>query len=499
MGCKAPFHVDIMDLHDGVTGSAHLCSVAFPDSDERLKFLVDFGTFQKEHEERMEDDAENDEDLEDEKRLEEEKELAKKNAYIPFKSSEISFVLVTHNHVDHVGRLPMLVKNGFYGKIYTTISTTKLLPYGSKDNCSVQRKKAKHAGIQEVMYSEADVIQTLNLCVPCEYREPIKVDDRVDVYFFRNSHLPGAALILVKIKCPGYEDINILFTGDYNKSSMFLYETSIPKWVLNLPITIVQESTYGDTESSEDKPCFEANLLKAIERKKTVLCMVFSLGRTQEILYILKRLQNEGKLDENIPVYLDGGLAIKYTNLYAKGELDIKPDMCDFLPKNFTKVEDKNVRNFLLGDDSCKIILTSSGMGSYGPARTYIPALLERKNVLMHFTGYTAEGTLGRRLKDTPCGETIKVSGNVVWKRADVEYTSEFSAHARADTMIDFLKQFTKLQLVLVNHGEPEVKEKFARRIMEEVKPKNTGILNRQTLFRVSTWGIVKTIPTKFI
>lgn len=475
MGCKAPFHVDIMDLHDGVTGSAHLCSVAFPDCDERLKFLVDFGMFQKEEEE------------------------GRKNAYIPFKASEISFVLVTHNHVDHVGRLPMLFKNGFFGRIYATETTCILLPYALNDCYSIQKNRAKSAGMQESLYSEQDVIQTINLCVPCQYKEPIKVDERVEVYFFRNCHLPGAALILVKIKCPGYEDINILFTGDYNNRSTFQHEVSIPKWVLDLPIIIVQESTYGTTDSNEDNHCFEANLLKAIERKKTVLCMVFSLGRTQEILYILKRLQDEGKLDVNVPIYLDGKLANKYTALYAKGELDIRPDMLDFLPENLTPKVDKNVRNFLLGDNSCKIILTSSGMGSYGPARTYIPAMIERKNVLMHFTGYTAVGTLGRKLKDTPCGETVEVAGMVMWKRADVEYTSEFSAHARADTMIDFLKQFTKLQLVLVNHGDPEVKEAFAKRILEEVNPKNTGILNRQTLFRVSTWGIVKTIPTKFI
>ena len=209
-------------------------------------------------------------------------------------------------------------------------------------------------------------------------------------------------------------------------------------------------------------------------------------------------MQDEEKLDVNIPIYLDGKLAIRYTKMYASGKLDIRTEMVDFLPDNLTDV-DKPVRNVILEETSCKIILTSSGMGSYGPARTYIPALLQRKDVLMHFTGYTAVGTLGRKLKDTPIGETIEVAGMVKQKRADIEYTSEFSAHAKADTMIEFLNQFKNLKLILVNHGEPEVKESFAARILAEIDTKSVGILDSTKLFRVNTWGIVKTIPTKFI
>lgn len=184
--------------------------------------------------------------------------------------------------------------------------------------------------------------------------------------------------------------------------------------------------------------------------------------------------------------------------MYTKGEFDIKPEMIDFLPENLTSV-DKPVRSVLLEERSCKIILTSSGMGSYGPARTYIPTLLDRSDVLMHFTGYTAVGTLGRKLKDTPKGETVDVAGIVKRREADVEYTSEFSAHAKADTMITFLKQFKDLKLVLVNHGEPEVKKAFAERIVTEVEAKAVGVLDSKTLFRFNTWGWIKTIPTKFI
>ncbi|MGN1311234.1 MAG: MBL fold metallo-hydrolase RNA specificity domain-containing protein [Clostridia bacterium] len=472
MGCKSRFHVDIMDIHDKVTGSCHLCVTTFPNED-RLKFVVDCGLFQQ-------DDGE------------------EYNKKFPFKANDIDFCIVTHNHVDHTGRLPLLVKEGFGGKIYATETTCNLLPEALNDSYSVLKNNAKINGNFPI-YGEEDVSHAINLCTPCNYYETIQINENVKVNFFENAHLPGAAIILVRISFPEYEDINLIFTGDYNNKSVFQNDVHIPQWVLDLPVTVIQESTYGDTNSSEIEPCFDRNILKAIKEGWTVLAPVFSLGRTQEILYRLKCLQNSGQLDVSIPVYLDGKLAIRYTNMYLKGLVGIREEMQDFLPENFIFV-DKIIRNNLLHEDnSCKIILTSSGMGSYGPARSYIPAYLGRQKMLIHFTGYTAVGTMGRKIKDTPAGEIVNVAGLLIKKRAKVEYTSEFSAHAKADTMIDFLKQFSNLKLVLVNHGEPEVKDKFATRILNEVDSKNVGVLNRDTLFRVNSWGLVKTIPTKFI
>ena len=472
MGCKSRFHVDIMDIHDKVTGSCHLCVIIKP-SGERVKFLVDCGIFQQEEGDEL-------------------------NKTIPFKASEVDFCLVTHNHVDHTGRLPLLVKNGFGGKIYATETTCNLLPEALNDSCSVLQSRAKTGGYPPI-YGEGEVAQTANLCIPCEYNETIQVNDNVRVNFFENAHLPGAAVILVRISCPEYEDINLIFTGDYNNKNVFQNDVYLPQWVLDLPVTVIQEATYGDINSDDIEHCFDRNVLKAVEQGWTVLAPVFSLGRAQEVLYRLKCLQDSGELDVQIPIYLDGKLSMRYTNMYLKGLVGIREDMMDFLPENFSFV-DKPMRNvFLHEDNSCKIILTSSGMGSYGPARSYIPAFLGRQGMLIHFTGYTAIGTMGRTIKDTPDSEIVSVAGLLIKKRAKVEYTSEFSAHAKADTMIDFLKQFSKLKLVLVNHGEPEVKEVFAKRVLNEVNAKEVGVLNREHVFRIGPWGLIKTIPTKFI
>ena len=148
--------------------------------------------------------------------------------------------------------------------------------------------------------------------------------------------------------------------------------------------------------------------------------------------------------------------------------------------------------------EDAKIILTSSGMGSYGPAQVYIPEYLTRENALIHFTGYTAEGTLGARLKEAEVGTPVQIGGTLVKKRAQVEYTTEYSAHAKADEMIDFLKKFKHLELVLVNHGEADTKQIFAERIINEVDTDRVGILGCGYFFRVNHDGLVKSMSTKF-
>ena len=214
-------------------------------------------------------------------------------------------------------------------------------------------------------------------------------------------------------------------------------------------------------------------------------------------MYVLKCMQEKGELSFEIPIYFDGKLAIRYTNLYIKGDLEIKEEMSDFLPKNLIFVDKAN-RGDVLEDKKTKIIVTTSGMGSYGPAQVYIPEYISRGKALIQFTGFTAEGTLGSRLKNTKIGEFAEVGGMITKKNADVEYTTEFSAHAKADVMIDFLKQFENLRLVLVNHGESQKKKVFAERIADEVNSKRVGLLGREYFFRVDPYGLVKTLSTKF-
>lgn len=476
MGNTNRFYVDVMALHKEVTGSCILNIIKFPDGSTK-EVLVDCGLFQ-------------------------EMDYSELNKNLPFKASDIDYVIVTHNHVDHTGRLPLLVENGYRGNIYMSSSTSKLIPYALEDSYKVLKNKSKMSN-EPQLYSDSAVEETLKLVKGYPFEESIWLDDNIKLTFFMNGHLPGAIIVLMQIKYRDssnkrYENINLLFTGDYNNKNIFFNVNPVPKWVHQLPISIIQEATYGDMDSTTVEYVFEKNILNAVAESKEIVIPVFSLGRSQEIMYILKSWQDQGKLDKNIPIYLDGKLAMRYTNLYLKDGLDNKEECREFLPENFNYVSDCETRKSIMNDNIPKIILTTSGMGSYGPAQTYLPAYLKRPNALIHFTGYCAENTLGRRLYDCAKEDKIDVAGLQVKKSADVQFTSELSAHAKADELIDFLRPFEDIKLLLVNHGNSDKKEIYANRVIDEINPKDVGILGRDYFFRIDGYGFVKSFTTKF-
>lgn len=474
MGNVNRLYVDVIALHSEVTGSCMLLIVKFPNGCTK-RLILDCGLFQ-------------------------ECTYSQLNRLLPFDCSAIDYVFVTHNHVDHTGRLPLLVKNGYRGPIFMTDTTSKLISLALEDSYKVLRNKAKMAH-EDQLYLDSDVEETLHLVKGCPYEKTIRLDENIKVTFFMNGHLPGASIILLQIKYrehdKHYEDVNLLFTGDYNNKNLFFDVPSIPKWVHQLPVTIIQESTYGDMDSTSVEYVFERNVLNAIAEGKEVVVPVFSLGRSQEIMYILKTWQDQGKLSKEVPIYLDGKLARRYTDIYLRDGLDNKEECRSFLPENFTEVCNSDIRQSIMNDNACKIILTTSGMGSYGPAQTYLPAYLKRSNALIHFTGYCAEGTLGRRLYDCVKNDKVDIAGLQVKKLADVAFTSEFSAHAKADELIDFLRPFENIKLLLVNHGTAEKKEIYANRVVDEIDPKNVGILGRDYFFRVDGYGLVKSLSSK--
>lgn len=489
MGLRKRFFVDIQTLNDAVTGSLHLCIAKFPDG-STIRFIVDCGLFQ-EKVTKVNDEGE--------VNLVNINEIYNKS--FPFNENELDFALVTHNHVDHVGRLPLLYKNGFRGNTFMSIPTKELIKYSLNDSCKVLRETAKRAH-NSALYTETDVNEALSHFTGIPYDDPYYlVPDKIKVTLFKNGHLVGAALILVQIYSDATDEvINLLFTGDYNNKNMFFTVPKLSSWLCELPVTIIQESTYGTMNSSEIEECFEQNILSGIREKKNIVIPAFSLGRYQEVLYFLKQLQEKNALDINVPIYADGKLAAAYTNMFLNNPyLGIDLEMTSFLPENVNFIFDSETRSNVIADMHSKIIVTTSGMGSYGPAQEYISKLISSSNALIHFTGYTAEGTLGRRLKDTEINQDVRIGSFMKIKRAEVMYTTEFSAHAKADEMIDFLNDFNHINFIIVNHGEPEVKEKFASRILREVNNvKEVGISSRDTFFRIDPYKCVKSMSTHF-
>lgn len=468
MGNKARMYVDIMALNPEVTGSCFLCILKLPDKN-CVKFIVDCGLFQEE-------------------------KYDKYNFDFPFNPEEIKFALLTHNHVDHTGRLPLLFRKGFNSKIYCTKQTKIFLPLALNDSCKVLRDVCKRKNIKQ-LYTDEDVEKVKANTIGVDFNSKIEMTPNIDVTFLKNGHLIGAAMIFLRIHYPGEEDINILFSGDYNNKNVFFNVDKISKEIKKKRISLVIESTYGKMNSSEISYTFKNDLLNSVNQKKTIIIPVFSLGRSQEILLNLKELQSEKLLDPNIPIFFDGKLAHQYTNLYLKNDEISKKK--DFMPENVTFV-DSTIRERLLNTDNCKIIVTTSGMGTYGPAQQYLPYFISKKKATIIFTGYTAEKTLGRILQDTPKGEFVKIGGLLAKKNADVVSTNEFSSHAKGDEILELVKQFENLRAVLINHGEENEKEEMAKRVINETDVSEIGILDREYFFRIDTWGINKTLSTKF-
>lgn len=469
-GTKCRCYVDLFAAHSEVTGSNFLLVIKLPDG-RQVKGVVDCGVFQ-------------------------EKEWENNNMKLLFDPKTVDFVLVTHAHADHVGRLPLLIKEGYQGKIYCTEDTAKILPHALFDSCKVLANRYKRNNMASI-YEEQHVAQALTMLMPEPMNESFMVHDNVRVTMLSNGHIQGACMLLVQIMDYKEGYLNLLFTGDYNDKNTFFDVLPIPQWVRNLPLTIITESTYGDTDVPPEK-CFEKNIIEATQKGFSILIPAFSLGRVQEVLYMLKCMQQSGKLNSDITVHLDGTLAIKYTQLYKSGALHINPDMKDFLPYKFLFVGKVN-REEYASHGGQKIIVTTSGMGTYGPAQTYIPYYLGKERALIHFTGYCAEGTYGRKLKDAKQNEFIfsgDGGGILALKRAQVEFTSEFSAHAKAGTLIKLLKKFKNTKSILINHGEADTKIAFAKKVYSELECKKVAIINREEGFRIGEYGIIKPLNT---
>ena len=205
-------------------------------------------------------------------------------------------------------------------------------------------------------------------------------------------------------------------------------------------------------------------------------------------------MQESGKIPLGVLIYLDGNLAMHFTDFYHTGKIGIKHGMQEFLPKNFQYVTTEQLRNKLVTDEKCKIIVTTSGMGKHGPAQMYIPNVLENEKAMIHFTGYCAEGTYGRILQETAEEDEIVLGGLLLTKKAKVNFTTEFSSHAKADELIELLQKFNNRLSIVVNHGRTESKQEFAKRLRSSLNTKKVGVIDNSTVFRIGPYGIVKTI-----
>lgn len=462
-------YVDLSDEKDSVTGTCQLFDTFFPDKvsganeyTNNIPFIVDCGTFQG---------------LDNEAQL---------NTSFNFDISKSEFGILSHGHLDHYGKYLLAIKKGFYNPIFTTYVTKAFLTNVFLEDClKIEKRHAKKLNI-EPSFTEAEVAKMNSLMIPCAYHKQIRYNDNISIYFFDNGHVPGSAVTLIQLTYPGYEEINIVVSGDYNDHNTFYKVNPLPQWVYDLPnVTIIIEATYGSTKYLDLRPaCFIKNIIKALSEGKTCIVPTFSFVRMQEVLYALKEAQDINKLSTKYSICVDGKTGIGCTSMFLKNTFKMYSHTKDFLPQNVTFVEDKAFRKFLANDPTPKIIVSSSGMGSYGPSQYYIDAYRYNPNSIIHATGHiTPDSKLGK----------MKVDENI---KAQFFDTDEFSAHGKQEVLLNFIKPFNpeNLKDIIITHGEPSVKEDFAKVLLENFNTK-VHILSSKETFRITSDGVVASFP----
>ncbi|MGF0032004.1 MBL fold metallo-hydrolase RNA specificity domain-containing protein [Bariatricus sp. SGI.154] len=410
------------------------------------------------------------------------------NQELPVTAGEIDYILLTHAHIDHSGKIPLLCKQGFKGEIVTTFATSDLCNIMLRDSAHIQEfeaewrnRKAKRSGqeIYEPLYTMADADAAIKLLAPCDYGQRITLCEGIDVQFNDMGHLLGSASIEVWVT---EEDVSrkIVFSGDVGNTNQPIIKD--PQNVAEADYVVI-ESTYGDRTHGDDIPDYVGEFTRILRetfaRGGNVVIPSFAVGRTQEILYFIREIKERNLLPEyaGFEVYVDSPLAIEATNVFNKNvkscfdeeamalvERGINPLLFQGLKTTITSEESKMI-NF---NEKPKVILSASGMCEAGRIRHHLKHNLWRSECTICFVGYQAVGTLGRKLIEG--AECVKLFGETITVNAHIEVLKGISGHADMNGLLNWLRGFEKKpERVIVVHGEDTVTDHFAELVQETI------------------------------
>ena len=408
------------------------------------------------------------------------------NSALPFHAGSVDYVLVTHAHIDHSGRLPLLLKQGFGGEIVTTRVTAELLDIMLQDSAHIQESDAEYknrknqrAGrvAEEPLYTVADAQAVMELVRTCEYNEEVEICPGVQAVFIDAGHLLGSASIKLTLTEDG-QTRTIVFSGDIGNVDQPIIRD--PDFFTGADY-VVMESTYGD-RNHDEVWSYTDQLAQIIDetlgRGGNVVIPAFAVGRTQELLYFIREIKDKGMVTSvrDFPVYVDSPLAEAATRIFCsdlRGYLDeaamelIKDGTAMFSFPGLRLTQTTEESKLLNTDATPKVIISASGMCDAGRIRHHLKYNLWRSDSAVVFVGYQAEGTLGRHLLEG--ADSVKLFGEDVAIRAKIVNFPGLSSHADRDHLIGWIQHFRepRPQHVFVVHGDREVAPVFARAVAD--------------------------------
>lgn len=448
MGMKIMTTLTFLGATGTVTGSKYLL-----DSD-RKRFLIDCGLFQGL------------------------KQLRLRNwEPFPVPPESIDAVLLTHAHIDHTGYLPRLVKSGFTGKIYATTATTDLCNIMLPDSAHLQEEDAgyankkhfsKHSPAQP-LYTVDDANKALSYFSPIPYGETIQLTTEIELTFRDAGHILGSSFVDLRIG-DSNKKFRLLFSGDLGRPSRPILRN--PHTVFGTDYLVI-ESTYGNRLHGTENTSKElAKIINdSIDRGGVLLIPAFAIGRTQELLYSIRELEEKNVIPK-LPIYIDSPMAINAMQIFEKNKIDhdleskVKElsgiDILKTARLQFVHMsEDSKALNII---KSHAIIISASGMVTGGRILHHMfNRLPDPKNTIL-FIGYQAQGTRGRTILEG--AESVKIHGQYVPINAKIEYIDGFSAHADYNEALAWLSNFNHPpKRIFIVHGESEESIGFAQKI----------------------------------